>query len=263
MGGKRKGDTVLIANNGSASPSALSTSSSHHQEGVVHHQHHRVSPTNHQTSHTTFTDFATTTINSKNKTTSNILPSQSPAWLDSASLDHKLWVVRQTLKLEDEINDNDDDDFLVQVQQCRDAETSITSAQQSMQTTSQRLQDNLIRKIQQEEEKCQEESALTLEMERTCQLLNSERKNLTETLSELAQTRQHLSEKIVEARREANQQVEQLGGIEEARKNQVPKLKHQISMDANTTGLKWNFEKEHLLEGEVVRVLASFLFDFV
>jgi len=34
-------------------------------------------------------------------------------------------------------------------------------------------------------------------------------------------------------------------------------------MYANTTGLKWNFEKEHLLEGEVVRVLASFLFDFV
>lgn len=193
----------------------------------------------------------------------------APEWLDSASFDHKLWVVRESLKL-----DNSNDDFLVQVQQCHDTKASVRQQHNSVMTTSQDMQDNLTRQISAEEETCQAESQTAEALETTVQDLMHHRNGMATELSHLDQQQGELQDRIGAALNEANQQVASIDGVQVALKNQVPRLKHQISMYATTTNIKWDYyadddnandvdQGEHRLEGHVVRTVRHcFVFCF-
>ena len=47
-------------------------------------------------------------------------------------------------------------------------------------------------------------------------------------------------------------ELEELDSVEYERIQQVPKIKNQISLYAKTTGIKWDYHREHLLAGQVV-----------
>jgi hypothetical protein len=48
------------------------------------------------------------------------------------------------------------------------------------------------------------------------------------------------------------QELSELDFVEYERIQQVPKIKNQISLYARTTGIKWDYHREHILAGQVV-----------
>lgn len=174
-----------------------------------------------------------------------------PAWLDSASFDHKLWVVRETLKLEGE-KCQQEDDFIAEVRKCEESMKAFQEQQDKLMNTSEKVKDGLNRKISKEEAKFEEESANVSAVERALKQIAEERDSLQEDMKDLERMRQDLEQRIATAMEEASQEVESINLVEENRKNQVPRLKHQISLYASTTGIKWNFDNDRLLEGHVV-----------
>ena len=178
--------------------------------------------------------------------------SGAPAWLDSASFDHKLRVVRESLKLEDS------DDFLVQLHQYRNTVSETRQKHAGMGSSSGGIQDDLTDQISAEEEQCQVESQTTLNMEEDLQQMLKERDGNLAVLSEMEQLQGELQNSVGSAVKEVDQQVQSINLLEDTRKNQVPRLKHHISMYATTTGIKWDYydgdglEHQNILEGHVV-----------
>ena len=252
--GKRKGDDVLVGTQSMAtalasdtgegtlvSPSLTATAASYGTESRTRRQ---VSPTGRSCSN--YDDIHM-----------NRSHSESPAWLDSASFDHKLWVVRESLKFED----SDSDDFVTQVEQCRKTVSYTQHQCNSMSSKSRDIQDDLTHQISTDEDQCEAESKTTLNIEEALSKKLSEREEIVESLSNMERLRGDLRDSIESAVREVNKQVESIGSVEETRKNQVPRLKHQISMYATTTGIKWDYydevglEQGNILEGHVVSTL--------
>lgn len=172
-------------------------------------------------------------------------------WLDSASFDHKLWIVRESLKLEGE-KCNREDEFIAEVKLCEGNRKAFQLHQEEMLEISQRIRIALTHKICQEEAKCEQESQNVNAMEDLIKEVTAERDSIQEDMVNLDLTRQNLEKRIAKAIEEANQEVEAIDLVEENRKNQVPRLKRQISLYASTTGIKWDFENDRLLEGHVV-----------
>lgn len=198
------------------------------------------------------TSFSGTSRTNNTTTThhSSSSSSRQPDWLESASFDHKLWVVRERLKLES--NHEREDDFLAQVQQCREYRQGFQRQQQQLKNKSHTIQSSLKNKISDEESKCQEESANISAMEQVLHEIAQERDSLQNDLKDLEAVRQDLEQRIASAIEEASQEVEKIDMVEESRKERVHRLKHQISLYASTSGIKWDFENEQLLEGHVV-----------
>ncbi|CAB9526900.1 expressed unknown protein [Seminavis robusta] len=184
-----------------------------------------------------------------------------PSWIDSASFDHKLMVVRENLKLDV----SSMDDFLAEVEHCQGKMHDFQRKQEDIKASSQSIQDRLMEKIQQEEAKCQVESANVETMEKELQEIAQERDSIANDIADLNRMRDDLTQRIAMAVEEASQQVEDINMVDEARKNQVPRLKHQISLYADTTGIKWDFEDDKRLEGHVSisskQVVRSFSID--
>jgi hypothetical protein len=53
-------------------------------------------------------------------------------------------------------------------------------------------------------------------------------------------------------------ELEELDSVEYERIQQVPKIKNQISLYAKTTGIKWDYHREHSLAGQVVSYKIQF-----
>lgn len=58
---------------------------------------------------------------------------------------------------------------------------------------------------------------------------------------------------IASYREEASQEIEEIDEVEAERIREVPSLKHKISLYANITGIKWNYDSndDDILEGEI------------
>lgn len=192
--------------------------------------------------------------------TSNISISTNdlqPTLLNSSSVDRKLWVIRQALKLNNNDNSGEEiveheDDFIQEVQQCKEKLSSFETQKQELINHSSQMKGKLTKNIEKEQSKCQVESNNVIALEQSLQAMVAERDELVNNMKELEQMSQELQTKIALAIRDANQEVEAIDIVEENRKNQVPKLKHQISLYATTTGIKWDFENDDLLQGHVV-----------
>jgi hypothetical protein len=215
-------------------------------------------------------DVLVASAESNNYSTNNSSPSpfffsasnnhaSSPQWIDSASFDHKLWVVRECLHLDSKNNSNaeeTDDDFLAEVNACRANQQTLKNKHEAVKAASQQIKMKLMEQIEQEEANLQLESANLEATEKALLETVRERDSITKDLVELKRLGDHLQQKIVRALEEANQVVESIDSVEEARQIQVPRLKHQISLYANTTGIKWDFEnKDNLLAGQVVSTI--------
>lgn len=180
--------------------------------------------------------------------------SSAPKWLDSASFDHKLRVVRESLKLDALVDDPEEDDFIREVNQCHSQIQAFQKQQSQVLEESQAIQDTLQSKIKDQQTRCQQELSTVEAMENDLKEIANERDSIQQDIATLNRMREDLETKISLAMEEASQEVESIDMVEEARKNQVPKLKHQISMYATTTGIKWDYNEGDVLQGEVVRL---------
>ena len=222
--GKRKGDDILVA--------GVST--------VV-----SAEPTNaNQSSISAFT------------TSTGFTGHSAPEWLNSASFDHKLRVVRESLKLDPLVSD-EEDYFIREVNECHRQQEAFQRQQDQLLEQSQAQQEMLNSKIKEEQSHLQQELSALEAMENKLAEICKERDSIQHDISDLNRLREELETKISLAMEEANQEVENIDMVEEARKNQVPRLKHQISMYASTTGIKWDYGEGDILQGEAVRYHAS------
>ena len=73
-------------------------------------------------------------------------------------------------------------------------------------------------------------------------------KKQNKTLDAEKETSVQMTEKY---RAEASQEIEKIDNIETDRMKEVPRLKHQISLYATTTGIKWDFTRVNHHAGEV------------
>lgn len=64
---------------------------------------------------------------------------------------------------------------------------------------------------------------------------------------------------------EASQEIEEFDAIEMEKRDEVPKLKKQLSMHATATGIKWDYDRTDALAGEVslpsIKVMKRFCID--
>merc|ERR1712183_1057331 len=81
--------------------------------------------------------------------------------------------------------------------------------------------------------------------------LKREIDNIKQKNTKLLFDKELSDEKIKQYELETKQGIEQYDEIEDERKRCVPKLKQHISLLAAATRIKWDFNQEHLLEGEV------------
>lgn len=54
-------------------------------------------------------------------------------------------------------------------------------------------------------------------------------------------------------------EIEEMEQIQDVCKQKVPRLRQQLSLYGNVTGIKWNFAKERVLAGQVVRIILFFV----
>jgi hypothetical protein len=108
-------------------------------------------------------------------------------------------------------------------------------------------------------EACKEESDDLYRMQLHLDQLRADRQALHQALEELDGIETETKERILINQEMASQQIESIDQVEANRMRQVPHLKKQISLYATTTGIKWDFEEEDVLAGQVVRyvILAS------
>lgn len=81
--------------------------------------------------------------------------------------------------------------------------------------------------------------------------LRKEVKGMKEQNSTLDAEKETSLEMTEKFRAEASQEIEKIDNIETDRMKEVPRLKHQISLYATTTGIKWDFTRVNLHAGEV------------
>ena len=179
--------------------------------------------------------------------------SSAPEWIDSASLDHKLRVVRENLKL----GLDDEDDFLREVSHCEAQLESFQRQQTKLLDDSTALKEKLHAKITQQQSRCQQELSNVEAMEDELREIVQERDSIQRDIAELNRMSHDLEAKISLAMEEAAEVVEEIDMLEEARKNQVPRIKHQLSLYARSTGISWHYgDGSSLLKGEVVSRLC-------
>jgi chromosome segregation ATPase len=122
-----------------------------------------------------------------------------------------------------------------------------------MLTESAATQKNLDAAVQEAAEQCKEESAALYQLQTALHKLNAERDSMLADLSATDQQTEELIQDITRYQQEADEEMGAIDSVEENAKKSVPRLQYLISLYASCTGIKWDFDQERLLEGEVVR----------
>jgi hypothetical protein len=82
--------------------------------------------------------------------------------------------------------------------------------------------------------------------------LQAEREELFQNTDDLDQASFKLRNNIAEYQEQAKKELEMARQLEKEQTIKVSHIKHQISLYANCTGVKWDFDQDDVLEGEVV-----------
>mmetsp|Transcript_14110 Transcript_14110/g.22040 ORF Transcript_14110/g.22040 Transcript_14110/m.22040 type:complete len:250 (-) Transcript_14110:154-903(-) len=142
-------------------------------------------------------------------------------------------------------------DTMTTLSHCLHLASNFSTRQVMMKKESSSIQKNLLQRIEKERETCMKESDDLYAMELKLQQLQVDQDALKESLQDMESLEHEMKERIVQYDLEASEQVESIDQVEAERKRQVPRLKQQISLYATTTGIKWDYDQEHLLVGEV------------
>jgi chromosome segregation ATPase len=177
------------------------------------------------------------------------------SWKESQS---KLTSLRERLQKED----NEDQVWSI-LQNCLTHESSIKEAESVMLTESAATQKKLDDAVQEAAEQCKEESAALYQLQTALHKLNTERDSMLADLSATDQQTEELNQDIHRYQQEADEEMGAIDSVEENAKKSVPRLQYLISLYASCTGIKWDFDQERLLEGEVVRTYLLYIYCFL
>jgi hypothetical protein len=171
----------------------------------------------------------------------------STSWQESKN---KLASLREHLQQED------NDEVWSVLQNCLTHESSIKDAESIMLEDAAVTQTKLDAAVQEAAEQCKEESAAIYQMQTALHKLHAERDAVLADLSSTDEQVEELNKEIIRYQQEAEEEMGAIDSVEENAKKSVPRLQYLISLYALCTGIKWDFDEERLLEGEVVRTLT-------
>jgi chromosome segregation ATPase len=193
-------------------------------------------------------DFAPSSDTAAVVSRSVVYQQPSTSWKESQS---KLASLRERLQKED------NDQVWSILQNCLTHESSIKEAESVMLTESAVTQKKLDAAVQEAAEQCKEESAALFQLQTDLHKLNAERDAMLADLSATNQQAEELNRDITRYQQEADEEMGAIDSVEENAKKSVPRLQYLISLYASCTGIKWDFDQERLLEGEVVRICCT------
>jgi len=117
------------------------------------------------------------------------------------------------------------------------------------------LQLKISSRIQQEEELYQTESADLVKKEKELRQLEEGIKSLRIHQQSLVKEKSSHLKKIEEYKSECAEEIEECDEIEAQMMQQIPRVKKRISLYAQATGIKWNYDNVDMVEGEIVSSL--------
>jgi hypothetical protein len=113
------------------------------------------------------------------------------------------------------------------------------------------IQSMLAESIAKERSACQLEMADVYRLQMELQSLQADHDDLEQELQDMEQETSTTKDRIYEAQQICQQEMEEIDLVEAERMMHVPKLKEQISLFATTTGIKWDYEQEEALAGQI------------
>lgn len=184
-------------------------------------------------------------INSSNITTTSSSSSSSydNEWLETRQ---KLKECQRSFSM---------DDLLSSFDTCLSLQQDLQEQQSSVIVASQDIKNQLDTRIEMAREACKQESDSLYRMQLTLEQFQADRQALLESLQETLSLQTEIKERILQYKELASQTLEEMDLVEAERMRQVPRLKQQISLYATTTGIKWDFDEEDVLAGQVVSIL--------
>jgi len=114
-----------------------------------------------------------------------------------------------------------------------------------------RIQSKLLSRIEQEENIYRNENMDLVEIESSIRKTEEEIQRLANVKNDLIQETMKLKKEIDEYRVECAEEIEELDGIEAQMIQQIPRVKKRISLYSQATGIKWNYDKPNMVEGEI------------
>jgi len=117
------------------------------------------------------------------------------------------------------------------------------------------IQEKLDEKVQEAVAACQQESEQVYQSKVQLTELQAARDDLMEEMQDADNVILKLQNDIATYKCQAAEEIDTCETFEQEQKMRVPRLKHQISLYANCTGIKWDFEQERVLAGSMVRNL--------
>ena len=121
-----------------------------------------------------------------------------------------------------------------------------------LQESSRRVRESLQAQIDLERQAFAEESDdlyMIVQQSNELQSLLSEN---NERIAQFEEAKVKLRASVHHFKLTASKQTEEMDQVELERMQQVPKIKNQISLYAKTTGIKWDYHRDHVLAGQVV-----------
>lgn len=112
--------------------------------------------------------------------------------------------------------------------------------------------------LQQEQSAFSQESNDVYKLVEKIQDLKADVADIEQAISEIRDVETEVRANIRLYKQEASQRLQEIDVVEMERMAEVPKIKNQISLYATTTGIKWDYNREHVLAGEVVSSLERF-----
>ena len=126
-----------------------------------------------------------------------------------------------------------------------------------MQESSRSIRESLQAQIDHERQAIAEESDDLYMIVQQSNELQSQLLEYVERIAQLEEAKEKLRASIHHHKLTASKQTEEMDQVELDRMHQVPKIKNQISLYAKTTGIKWDYHRDHVLAGQVVSILCA------
>jgi hypothetical protein len=121
-----------------------------------------------------------------------------------------------------------------------------------LQESSRRVRESLQDQIDHERKAFAEESDDLYMIVQQSNELQSLVVEYNEKIAQLEEAQVKLRASVHDHKVMASKQTEEMDQVELDRMHQVPKIKNQISLYAKTTGIKWDYHRDHVLAGQVV-----------
>lgn len=118
------------------------------------------------------------------------------------------------------------------------------------------IKDSLQNQIAEARLACDEEQSDLSCLNGKIHSMEKEVEQIQKATSDLQEDQTKLQERIKEYQNEISKCQVELNSEEVEMMKQVPKIKSQISLYAKTTGIKWDYNSEHILAGQVVSCIA-------